>query len=675
MKLALLALWFGPWPPWIHLTLRSIHANNDVAFYMLTDNKPPTANLPHNLNITTMPYQVLQNKLAKLTARPVAYNSTYKANDLKPLLPVLLPHAMSAGHEWWGWTDLDVIFGDLLKYLELATARTVKKQPPNVMTPFFPNPWRKMCWGPLTLFHSSLGDQLFQRASSWRAIVASPHYIHFDEWWGEYRRRGWDTMGDVLERLSEDGTVRMSDMELPHSEAKSCNDVECTFCPCGAMRFRLEGKTLHVNGKESMVLHLAEAKRTWYQATGDSASQPGFQVAPFDLGTQAASECHEVLNLGNLVEDPALRFAGALARHATLYGRNRPVSPEVAALVVYASSQDKTAEVNGEPLIMRKCAPPGTSDGPQQGVLAAEVRGALNELVARYEAFTSAERRRQLAWLCAWRRIRILYNASVAGVRVNSEGAKRLPGLHGNRLVRTPRYGGERLGWWEHTVDMGDMGALAGDASGAEKSGPCSAAEAEEDTCATRRWPPSNFPSATTQQRGGGGARGAGKRRHDARKSKLMRLAANARKSKLMRLAANKADRLAGRRLQRSRGRRQGTFQPIPGYPCLPGAMDDKGLGVAELQERLFAVYLLLHRVRKGEYARTQKWMCAWMYMLDACDRVDAIAQAGGGISERCRALTPPNETGVGLGWRGHDVKSVRGGRPLKDLLFAFRCW
>ena len=42
----------------------------------------------------------------------------------------------------------------------------------------------------------------------------------------------------------------MSKQPLPFGEAKSCNDLECTFCPCGATRFSLHGATLRVNGRE-----------------------------------------------------------------------------------------------------------------------------------------------------------------------------------------------------------------------------------------------------------------------------------------------------------------------------------------------------------------------------------------------------------------------------------------
>jgi hypothetical protein len=67
-------------------------------------------------------------------------------------------------------------------------------------------------------------------------------------------------MGDVMTRLSDGGELVMSRALLPLSEAKSCADIECTFCPCGAIRASLRGSTLVVNDAESMILHLGEVR-------------------------------------------------------------------------------------------------------------------------------------------------------------------------------------------------------------------------------------------------------------------------------------------------------------------------------------------------------------------------------------------------------------------------------
>lgn len=105
----------------------------------------------------------------------------------------------------------------------------------------------------------------------------------------------------------------MSKQPLPFGEAKSCNDLECTFCPCGATRFSLHGATLRVNGREVIVLHLAESKAAWAawaaRPSGRAALAP--YAAP-PAGGRAPRACFEVDHLGGLTPDPALAHAGAV---------------------------------------------------------------------------------------------------------------------------------------------------------------------------------------------------------------------------------------------------------------------------------------------------------------------------------------------------------------------------
>ena len=120
-RLLVMTVYFGPLPPWLPLTLHSMAANLGVDFVVVGDAAPPAV-LPPNVRFERITYGDMQQRLAALTGRGVRYVNTYKANDIKPLLPALYPDAF-VGYEWWGWADLDVVFGDLLKFLNLAFTR------------------------------------------------------------------------------------------------------------------------------------------------------------------------------------------------------------------------------------------------------------------------------------------------------------------------------------------------------------------------------------------------------------------------------------------------------------------------------------------------------------------------------------------------------------------------
>ena len=52
----------------------------------------------------------------------------------------------------------------------------------SAVSPLYPNPWRKKCWGPFTLFRASMGLRLYEHARRWREALSTWEYTHFDEW-------------------------------------------------------------------------------------------------------------------------------------------------------------------------------------------------------------------------------------------------------------------------------------------------------------------------------------------------------------------------------------------------------------------------------------------------------------------------------------------------------------
>ena len=210
-KLVVMIVYFGAHPPWLPITLHSMEANERVSFVVVND-QPPPASLPPNVRFETISFGGMHERLSAISGQRISHSFTYKANDYKPLLPALYPHLV-AGHEWWAWADLDVVFGDLLKFvalaephpaccrnLELQCSKRDRRDPSSpcsdparprrgadtyfdsgacactagentsAISPLYPNPWRKKCWGPFTAFRTDgLPDaaQLFRKTKRW----------------------------------------------------------------------------------------------------------------------------------------------------------------------------------------------------------------------------------------------------------------------------------------------------------------------------------------------------------------------------------------------------------------------------------------------------------------------------------------------------------------------------
>ena len=126
--LVVFIVYFGPLPTWLPLTLQSMHANQLVDFVVITDAEAPLA-LPSNVHFERISFAAMQTRLSELitpgNSSSVRYDDTFaghynKGNDIKPLAAELYPQH-TQGHEWWAWSDLDVVFGDLVKWMNLAT--------------------------------------------------------------------------------------------------------------------------------------------------------------------------------------------------------------------------------------------------------------------------------------------------------------------------------------------------------------------------------------------------------------------------------------------------------------------------------------------------------------------------------------------------------------------------
>ena len=743
--LLIMSVFFGPLPPWLPLTLHSMAANSKVDFVVVGD-APPPAIVPPNVRFERVSYQQMQQNLATITGRSVKYTNTYKANDIKPLLPALYPSAFM-GYEWWGWADLDVVFGDLLKFLALAEPHPAcckglevncnkaarrdrssvcyNSSRPRVaadtygnrkacactngevvtaISPLYPNPWRKKCWGPFTLFRGSIQSQhgwrLFEESPKWREVVETHEYTHFDEWWGPFVQRGYETMGDVMTRLSDEGRLVMSRTWLPFSEAKSCVDIECTFCPCGATRMRIDGKTLTVNDEESMVLHLGESKQNWARAAAQlaggggvrwsaeqsfgsvsaasaiaaaSVSEGPWALPAYTRDAEARGVCYDVLHLGGLGADASLAHVGGAAVAATRYARHRPASSKASATIVYYARNGSGVALSTPQLRVRRCdevadsttdaaavlaggvggggfggaAATATGGGSDSAETLSRARAALTQLAAQYEAFTAGERARTLEWLCAWQRLSAAYMESISLVDLESKLSRNLPEIHGNRRVRTPMYGGERVGWWRQTVNMSESGARGGPCHPPEPMCPPVSGSA---LLGRRKWPDLDRI----------GSKGGGRGRRRAAVSPGQS------PGRLLRAVKAKPKRVSRYDLN---------TPPVPGVPCLPDP-GSAGASLEELRDLIFASYLQLQHARRAEKGRHQRWMCSWLYKLRACDDAERAQRAqpvplGQG---RCRRIEPPEQgaADAGLGWRGHRVNAMA---DLSPLLFAFRCW
>ncbi|KAL1507818.1 hypothetical protein AB1Y20_006317 [Prymnesium parvum] len=175
---ALLHLQIGaPWPPYLRFILRAAAATPQVAFYFLG---PPldTAACGHCHRLPLDPEALLARLETHLQLpRGRVRLSGRKLCDLKPLWPALFPE-LSARHAWIGYSDYDILYGDLAAELAGLTSSDELLVP----LAYFPQP---IANGNMLLMRNSTKMiRAFERSDFWRQAVTFDGYWVFDEWWG-----------------------------------------------------------------------------------------------------------------------------------------------------------------------------------------------------------------------------------------------------------------------------------------------------------------------------------------------------------------------------------------------------------------------------------------------------------------------------------------------------------
>ena len=75
----------------------------------------------------------------------------------------------------WAWADIDIIFGDLMRYMREVPTNA------SVVCPIYPNSWGVTTWGPFTAFRLSAPNatEIFRYSSRWRQVLVILVVIHY----------------------------------------------------------------------------------------------------------------------------------------------------------------------------------------------------------------------------------------------------------------------------------------------------------------------------------------------------------------------------------------------------------------------------------------------------------------------------------------------------------------
>lgn len=114
-RIIVLIPYFGKFPDYFPLWLLSAGYNPQIDFLIFTDIKQEYA-LPSNVRIEKIKWHNMQKKIKAVLGETVIIHEPYKLCDYRPAYGQIFAQYIQ-GYDFWGHCDLDMILGDIRKFL------------------------------------------------------------------------------------------------------------------------------------------------------------------------------------------------------------------------------------------------------------------------------------------------------------------------------------------------------------------------------------------------------------------------------------------------------------------------------------------------------------------------------------------------------------------------------
>jgi hypothetical protein len=162
---------FGQRPAYFPLVVRSMAANPDVSWMLLTEQ--PVPDTPPNVAVQLCQFGDLAARIQSFFDFEISLERPYKLCDFRPAFGEIFADEL-AGYDFWGHSDLDLIFGRIRDHLPAAAFEADKI----------------LFNGNFSLYRNNAQTAVWYRHEvgkvSYRDAMTNPAAMHFDEWAGIY---------------------------------------------------------------------------------------------------------------------------------------------------------------------------------------------------------------------------------------------------------------------------------------------------------------------------------------------------------------------------------------------------------------------------------------------------------------------------------------------------------
>lgn len=115
MKIAFIVPYYGKFPSYFNLFLKSCQNNPDYDWFIFSDIKG-NYDFPNNVHYVELSFEELKNKIQDKMGFSISLNSPYKLCDFKPVYGYVF-YEYIENYDYWGYCDVDLLFGDLHRFI------------------------------------------------------------------------------------------------------------------------------------------------------------------------------------------------------------------------------------------------------------------------------------------------------------------------------------------------------------------------------------------------------------------------------------------------------------------------------------------------------------------------------------------------------------------------------
>ncbi|WP_028981232.1 DUF6625 family protein [Sporocytophaga myxococcoides] len=252
MKIGLVACFIGDLPGYYPYFLLTANNNPSIDFFIINDQLTENKH-DKNIHFVKMNLKDIEDKVSLKLGRTFTIHNSWKLNDYKPSIGLVFEDLLKE-FDYWGWCDLDIIWGNLTNFLSEEKLKNI-----DVFS-------TKENWtaGHFTLFRNDRKiNQLFLQNPQVYDMLNSEIYYAFEEcchrWDGKFRL--------IDELVSEGKMVSMFDIvqNAMHNGSISAKfGEEIREYPDKINYAYSNGKLIDLSdGKELMYYHLITVKKIW----------------------------------------------------------------------------------------------------------------------------------------------------------------------------------------------------------------------------------------------------------------------------------------------------------------------------------------------------------------------------------------------------------------------------